>query len=204
MAHPRVDPPPEPHHARGRLRWGWKTAHVILRREGHTVNRKRTRRLWRDEGLRRPAPCRRKRSRPRGGGELLRAERPNHVWALDFQFDETADRRRLRLLNVVEETTFSLFDDRSADRRGLTTDRGQRRSTGPGPALRSNPRSGFLARLGGLATEITVLSDIPDASGHGRRPQWPTAGGVTASGHRIGHRSFSSAFVICRAVSSLE
>ena len=40
------------------------------------MNRKRTRRLWRDEGLRRPAPCKRKRTRPPGGGELFRAERP--------------------------------------------------------------------------------------------------------------------------------
>ncbi|HSH58857.1 MAG TPA: DDE-type integrase/transposase/recombinase [Acidimicrobiales bacterium] len=72
---------------------------------GLTINRKRTQRLWRDEGLRRPAPCRRKRTRPPGGGQLLRAQRPNHVWALDFQFDETADRRRLKLLNVVDEHT---------------------------------------------------------------------------------------------------
>jgi hypothetical protein len=78
--------------ARRHPRWGWKTAHVILRREGHVINRKRTRRLWRDEGLRRPPSCRRKRTRPPGGGPLLRAERPNHVWAIDFQFDETADR----------------------------------------------------------------------------------------------------------------
>jgi transposase InsO family protein len=91
--------------ARRHPRWGWKTAHTILRREGWTVNRKRTRRLWRDEGLRRPTPCRRKRTRPPGGGELLRAVRPNHVWALDFQFDETADRRRLKLLNIVDEHT---------------------------------------------------------------------------------------------------
>jgi transposase InsO family protein len=91
--------------ARAHPRWGWKTAHTILRREGHTINRKRTRRLWREEGLRRPAPCRRKRTRPPGGGPLLRAERANHVWALDFQFDETADHRRIKLLNVVDEHT---------------------------------------------------------------------------------------------------
>jgi putative transposase len=91
--------------ARAHPRWGWKTAHTILRREGWTVNRKRTRRLWRDEGLRRPAPCKRKRTRPPGGGELFRAEHPNHVWAIDFQFDETADRRRLKLLHIVDEHT---------------------------------------------------------------------------------------------------
>jgi transposase InsO family protein len=59
------------------------------------MNRKRTRRLWRDEGLRRPGRT----------GERLRAERPNDVWALDFQFDETADGRRLKLLNIVDEHT---------------------------------------------------------------------------------------------------
>lgn len=91
--------------ARRHPRWGWRKAHVILRREGHTINRKRTRRLWREEGLRRPAPCKRKRTRPPGGGPLLRAERPNHVWAIDFQFDETADGRRLKLFNVVDEHT---------------------------------------------------------------------------------------------------
>lgn len=68
------------------------------------INRKKTRRLWREEGLRRPAP--RKRKHRRGPSvELFRAEHPNHVWALDFQFDETADQRRLKLLNVVDEHT---------------------------------------------------------------------------------------------------
>ena len=61
--------------ARAHPRWGWKTALSILRREGWAINRKRTQRLWREEGLRRPAPCRRKRTRPPGGGELLRAQR---------------------------------------------------------------------------------------------------------------------------------
>ena len=69
------------------------------------INKKRTRRLWREEGLRRPLPCKRKRTRPPGGGELLRATRPNDVWAIDFQFDETADYRRLKLTNIVDEHT---------------------------------------------------------------------------------------------------
>lgn len=44
------------------------------------INKKRTRRLWREEGLRRPAPCKRKRTRPPGGGTRLRAKYPNHVY----------------------------------------------------------------------------------------------------------------------------
>ena len=91
--------------AREHPRWGWKKAHAILRREGWALNRKRTQRLWRSEALKRPVPCNRKRRRPQGGAELFRAEHPNHVWALDFQFDETADHRRLKLLNIVDEHT---------------------------------------------------------------------------------------------------
>jgi putative transposase len=89
-------------------RWGYRRAHARLLEEGWAVNRKRVQRLWREEGLRVPA---RKRKRRRLGesttedGERLRAERPNHVWALDFQADETADGRQLRLLNVVDEFT---------------------------------------------------------------------------------------------------
>ncbi len=30
---------------------------------------------------------------------------PNEVWAIDFQFDETADYRRLKLTNIVDEFT---------------------------------------------------------------------------------------------------
>ncbi len=72
-------------------------------REGWRINRKRTQRLWRDEGLRRPQQCRKRRRGP--DGERPCATRPNEVWAADFQFDETADGRRLKLLNIVDEFT---------------------------------------------------------------------------------------------------
>lgn len=93
--------------SRGHPRWGYRKAWAVLREEGWTVNRKRIQRLWREEGLRVPAQ-RRKRQRLGDStvpAERLRAERPNHVWALDFQFDQTADGRVLKLLNVVDEHT---------------------------------------------------------------------------------------------------
>ncbi len=37
--------------------------------------------------------------------QRLRAERPDHVWAIDFQFDQTADGHNLKLLHVVDEFT---------------------------------------------------------------------------------------------------
>jgi putative transposase len=81
-------------------------AHDVVRREGWRVNHKKLRRLWREEGLRRP-PSRKAKKRHPGSsdGIWLRAEFPNQVWALDFQFDETADQRRLKMLNIVDEHT---------------------------------------------------------------------------------------------------
>jgi putative transposase len=90
-------------------RWGWKKAHDVLVREGWALNRKRTRRLWRKEGLRRPVNCR-KRRRLRPDSALRRsATRPNEVWAVDFQFDETSDLRRLKLTNIIDEYTREAF-----------------------------------------------------------------------------------------------
>ena len=88
-------------------RWGFRRAHARLIEEGWSLNRKRTQRLWRQEGLRVPA---RKRKRRRLGSSTEdaarpRAQCPDQVWALDFQSDETADGRALRLLNVVDEFT---------------------------------------------------------------------------------------------------
>ncbi len=92
--------------AREHTRLGWRQAYRVVRREGWVVNHKKLRRLWREEGLRRPPPAKnKKRRRGSSDGALFRAEYPNHVWALDFQFDETADQRRLKLLNVVDEHT---------------------------------------------------------------------------------------------------
>ena len=37
--------------------------------------------------------------------QRLRAERPNHVWALDFLFDATSDGRPLKVLTMCDEFT---------------------------------------------------------------------------------------------------
>jgi putative transposase len=93
--------------SRERPRWGYRRAHAELVGEGWQINRKRVQRVWREEGLRVP---RRWRKRQRLGDSTvpasrLRAERPDHVWAFDFQFDQTADGHILKLLHVVDEFT---------------------------------------------------------------------------------------------------
>jgi putative transposase len=93
--------------SRAHPRWGYRRAHTQLCRQGWRVNRKAVQRRWREEGLRVPTQ-RRKRQRLGASttpADRLAAEHPNHVWALDYQFDQTTDGRILKLLNVVDEHT---------------------------------------------------------------------------------------------------
>ena len=92
--------------SKDRPRWGYRRAHHHLRELGWDVNRKRVQRLWRERAAGAAAAA----QAPAAGdstvpAQRLRAERPNQVWAFDFQFDQTADGRVLKLLNVVDEFT---------------------------------------------------------------------------------------------------
>lgn len=77
--------------SRERPRWGYRRAHARLCEEGLRV------------------PTRRRKRRRLGESTVpadrLRAKRPNEVWALDYQFDQSADGRILKLLHVVDEHT---------------------------------------------------------------------------------------------------
>ncbi len=121
-----------------RPRWGYRRAHATLRGEGWEVNRKRVQRLWREEGLR--VPVRRKKRRRPGNSTVpaarLAAERPDHVWAIDSQSDQTADGRILKLLHVVDELT----------REALAVER--RRRIDADPARPTAPRSTCLHQPG--------------------------------------------------------
>jgi len=87
-----------------RRRFGYRRLHVLLRRAGHVVNRKKVYRLYREEGL---AVRRRKRKRvtlvPRGRAGPVLA--PNDSWCLDFVSDALASGRRIRVLGVEDICT---------------------------------------------------------------------------------------------------
>jgi putative transposase len=106
-----------------RPRWGWRRAARAARDAGWRVNDKRIHRLWRVEGLR--VPYRKKKRPLRGIGVNVGAFcpiRPNVVWALDFQFDQTSDGRVLKLLNVIDECSrecLAIDTERSIDADGV-------------------------------------------------------------------------------------
>ena len=75
--------------AQQRRRFGYRRLHILLRREGVVINRKKTQRLYREEKL----EVRRRRSRRRAIGARAPAPvlaLPNQRWSLDFVHDQMA------------------------------------------------------------------------------------------------------------------
>ena len=96
-------------------RWGYRKIWAVLRREGWGVNRKRVHRLWQQHGLQVPRRGRRvRKTGPRG--PVTRAAYRNHVWSVDFVFDQTMDAWPLKCLTVVTARSRQVPDYDTAQR----------------------------------------------------------------------------------------
>lgn len=84
-------------------RHGYWRLYRKLRRAGVVVNHKCVHRLYREEGLRVEKRKRKRVARTRVA--VPRARRPNQSWSTDFVSDATADGRRIRVSNVVDDYT---------------------------------------------------------------------------------------------------
>ncbi len=84
---------------------GYQHLHLLLRRAGHRVNRKRVYRLYQEHGLALRRKKRRRRSVASPRARCPRATSPRQLWAMDFVSDHVIDGRRFRVLTVVD--TFS-------------------------------------------------------------------------------------------------
>jgi transposase InsO family protein len=91
-------------YAKDHPRRGFRPAYHDARGEGRTVNHKKIQRLWREEGLRVPQRRRRKRLGV-STANPPKADAPNKVWAVDFQFDATTDGRPIKIVSIVDEHT---------------------------------------------------------------------------------------------------
>ena len=88
-------------------RYGYRRIMALLNAEGWPRNHKQVERTWRAEGLKVP-PRQPKRERlwlADGSCAQLRPEWPNHVWAYNVKESRARGRRKLRMLNVVDEFT---------------------------------------------------------------------------------------------------
>ena len=90
--------------ANERRRFGYRRLFILLRREGEPSGINRIHRLYREEGL----AVRKRRARRKAGGTrapILVEARPNARWSLDFVYDQFANGRRFRVLNIVDDVT---------------------------------------------------------------------------------------------------
>jgi putative transposase len=92
-------------YAKNHPRRGFRPAYHDARAEGWVVNHKKLQRLWREEGLRVPVRARRKRLGCSTAPDTARADAPNRVWAVDFQFDSTTDGRPVKIASIIDEHT---------------------------------------------------------------------------------------------------
>ena len=87
-----------------RRRFGYRRIGLMLQREGITMNHKKLRRLYKEEGL----AVRRRRGRKRAAGTRAPVNaplRPNDRWSLDFLSDVFEPGRRFRILAVIDDCT---------------------------------------------------------------------------------------------------
>jgi putative transposase len=85
-----------------RRRFGYRRLHIMLRREGIVLNRKKLYRLYREERL----TVRKRGGRKRALGTRAPMAIPqgkNQRWSLDFVCDALANSRKFRILTVVDD-----------------------------------------------------------------------------------------------------
>jgi putative transposase len=157
--------------ARAHPRRGFRNAYADARGEGWAVNHKKIQRLWREEGLRVPQRRRRKRVGSSTAPDWPTADAPNRVWAVDFQFDATADCRPIKLMSIIDEHTrecLTSLVERSVTADALIDELDRLALTRGYPAVLRCDKGPELAceAMADWAGEHVVLSFIPPAS-HG-------------------------------------
>ncbi len=91
--------------AEERRRWGYRRLHVLLEREGWTVNSKRVYRFYVEEKLVVRKRKRRRRICAQARVLLAAPARKNETWTRDFLQDSLANGRKVRTLSIEDAYT---------------------------------------------------------------------------------------------------
>jgi putative transposase len=90
--------------AAARPRFGYQRIHLMLRREGRVVNRKKVLRIYREEGLA-VRTRRRHKLAARLRVPMPVPLGPREQWSIDFVTDALVEGRRIRVLTVIDNYT---------------------------------------------------------------------------------------------------
>ncbi len=89
--------------AMNRPRFGYLRVHVMLRREGWAINKKRVYRLYRLDGLQLRMKTKRRKRISLQRGHVTPATGPGQHWSMDFVHDQMLDGRKFRILTVIDQ-----------------------------------------------------------------------------------------------------
>lgn len=87
--------------AQSRPRFGYKRIMTLMRRQGFKIGKKKTYRIYREEGLQ-VRTKRRRKTVSRRRVSFPRPRRINKIWSMDFVHDRLVDERRIRMLTIVD------------------------------------------------------------------------------------------------------
>jgi len=104
--------------AQVRIRYGYRRLHVLLRREGWAVGKKRVYRLYCEEALQLRSKLPRRRRMAVTRRERYAPTRPGQAWSLDFVADQLVNGQRFRILTVVDVFTREALAVEPATRMG--------------------------------------------------------------------------------------
>jgi len=91
--------------AQVRIRYGYRRLHVLLRREGWSLGKDQTYRLYTEESLQLRSKRPRRRKMFVGRRERYVPKRANQAWSMDFVADQLVNGTRFRALTIVDVFT---------------------------------------------------------------------------------------------------
>jgi putative transposase len=91
--------------AQVRIRYGYRRLHVLLRREGWSLGKEQTYRLYTEESLQLRSKRPRRRKMFVGRRERYVPKRANQAWSMDFVADQLVNGTRFRALTIVDVFT---------------------------------------------------------------------------------------------------
>jgi putative transposase len=85
-----------------RVRYRYRRVHVLLRRDGWMINKKKTQRIYRELGLQLRPKTPKRRVKAKLRDDRKDATHAQKTWAMDFVHDQLATGAKLRILTVVD------------------------------------------------------------------------------------------------------
>ena len=91
--------------ATSRVHYGYRRIHILLKREGHPMNKRRVYRLYKEQGLQMRTKKPKQRIQAKAREDRIIAVKKNDIWSMDFVSDALFTGEKIRVLTIVDTYT---------------------------------------------------------------------------------------------------